>query len=316
MVRRHPDKQQYTRPTGKTQYTKEQYEEVMRLVGQHMKYSEIAEQTGVNKSTIKNWASKSIKFIGTGKGLALTLDEELDFISCLHHMADHWFPVDRNTLKDLVQSYLKHMAKPNPFTDDRPGNDWAHQFEIRHHAVLRYTKAEPLSRARASGMHPDNIDAFFKMYYDTLKKYNLLHFPWLIFNIDETGLQAAQGSSKVYHRADSKHAYSLTANNTKALYTVSFCTSATGQYLPPYTVYKSKNMYDTWTKGGPEGATYSNSDSGWMHTENFEAWFFSVFIPHCRNIAPPGQHCALIYDGHNSHISISLLEQHWTTTLY
>ena len=108
-------------------------------------------------------------------------------------------------------------------------NIGAISLNLENHAALCYTNREPLSRARASGMHPDNIEAFYQMYYDTLVKYNLLHMPWLIFNVDETGLQACQGSSKVYHRADSKHPYSLTANSTKAVYTVSFCTSATGQ---------------------------------------------------------------------------------------
>ena len=103
MVRRHPTKQAKPRPDGIKQYTEEQYEEVMRQVRQqHLKYSEIATRTGVNKNTIKRWASVPIKYIGTGKGLALTVDEELDFVACLHHLADYWFPVGRNTLKDLV----------------------------------------------------------------------------------------------------------------------------------------------------------------------------------------------------------------------
>ena len=273
----------------------------MEQVKQHIKYSIISENTGVTKSTIKKWATSTIKNLGTGKSTVFSLDEELNFISCLHHMSDYWFPVDRNTLQNLVQSYCRHAKKKNPFTDDRPGNDWAFAFEQRHKAILKYTKEEPLSRARASGMTRENIDGFFEMYSSTLEKYNLLDKPWLIFNTDETGFQACQGTSKVYHRANT-NPYTLTANNLKALYTVSFCTSATGQYLPPYVVYKAKNMYDTWTKGGPKDAGYSCSDSGWMHTENFEAWFFEMFIPHCKKIAPPGQHCALIYDGHNSHI--------------
>ena len=90
---------------------------------QHLKYPEIARRTGVNVNTIKRWASVPIKFIGTGKGLALTIDEELDFVACLHHLADYWFPVSRDTLKDLVQSYLRFAKKKNPFKNDRPGRD-------------------------------------------------------------------------------------------------------------------------------------------------------------------------------------------------
>ena len=162
MVRWHPDKQKNYQPSKYKRYTQDQYDTVMKQVRQHLKYSTIAENTGVKKSTIKNWASKTIKTLGTEKGLVFILDEELDIVSCLQHMADYWFPVNRDILKDLVQSYLRHTKKPNPFTNDRPENDWAHAFELRHHDIFRYKKEEPLSRARASGMHKENslIDIF------------------------------------------------------------------------------------------------------------------------------------------------------------
>ena len=60
MVRRHPDKQNFYQPSKLNRYTQDQYDKVMEQVKQHIKYSIISENTGVNKSTIKNWASKTI----------------------------------------------------------------------------------------------------------------------------------------------------------------------------------------------------------------------------------------------------------------
>ena len=60
MVRRHPDKQKYHHASKLKRYTQNKYDTVMKQVSQHLKYSTISENTGVNKSTIKNWASKTI----------------------------------------------------------------------------------------------------------------------------------------------------------------------------------------------------------------------------------------------------------------
>lgn len=42
-----------------------------------------------------------------------------------------------------------------------------------------------------------------------------------------------------------------------------------GIRLPPYTVYKPKHFYDTWTLGGPVEALFSKSPSGWMEQPQF-----------------------------------------------
>lgn len=42
-------------------------------------------------------------------------------------------------------------------------------------------------------------------------------------------------------------------NNTKTSISVMFCGSAAGESLPPFVVYKSINMWDTWAQNGPWG---------------------------------------------------------------
>jgi len=41
--------------------------------------------------------------------------------------------------------------------------------------------------------------------------------------------------------------------NSKQNFSIMFCGDATGHYLPPMVVYKAKNLYANWTKGGPLG---------------------------------------------------------------
>ena len=64
------------------------------------------------------------------------------------------------------------------------------------------------------------------------------------FNCDETGLTTNPVHDKVYVRKGSKDAYMKAPNSGKTMFSVLFCVSATGVYLPPFTVYKSKNLYE------------------------------------------------------------------------
>ena len=149
-------------------------------------------------------------------------------------------------------------------------------------------------------MSEENVHKFYEMYEEVLKEHNLIDKPWVIFNLDETGFNTDRVNLKVYVGKEVKNAYLLTPPGTKNMYTVLFCVSATGEYLPPYIIYRSKNLWNSWTRGGPEGACYSFNDSGWMMDINFENWFIDIFIKHTRNFDKP---VLLTFDGHNSHLT-------------
>ena len=80
--------------------------------------------------------------------------------------------------------------------------------------------------------------------------------------------------------------------------------SADGTRLPPFIVYKAKNLWSQWTKGGPNGVMYSVSDSRWMESANFLQWFEKMFVPAVRHITP----ITLFLDGHHSHLTLRLIE--------
>ena len=210
------------------------------------------------------------------------------------------FPQGRDEVKDMVQSFIKATKRESPFEDDRPGRDWIILFEKRHKDELNKRDPELLTTTRAKGMTKDNVSKFYDMYEDILKEFDLLDKPWTLFNIDETGLNTDQKNQMVYLGKDVKNAYQLCPPGTKTMYTVLFCISAAGEYLPPYTIYKAKSLWNTWTTGGPKGACYSTSPSGWMFDVNFENWFIHIFIKHTQHLQKP---ILLTYDGHNSHLT-------------
>ena len=155
-----------------------------------------------------------------------------------------------------------YTRRKSPFLKERPGRDWIVLFERRHKKRLTKRKPELLTTVRAKSLTRENVSKFYKMYEDVLKQHNLFDKPWVLFNVDEIGLTADKTNHMVYVGKDVKNAYSLTPPGTKTMYTVLFCTSATGHYLPPYTIYKAKNLWNTWTRGRPEGACYGFSESG------------------------------------------------------
>ena len=70
----------------------------------------------------------------------------------------------------------------------------------------------------------------------------------------------------------------------KTMYSVMFCANATGQFLPPFTIYKGIHLYQSWTSGGPPGAQFGVTKSGWMEDVVFESWFGKVFVEHVKDI--------------------------------
>ena len=57
---------------------------------------------------------------------------------------------------------------------------------------------------------------------------------------------------------------------------------ANGEILPPYVVYKSTHMWDQWCIGGPPGARYNCTKSGWFDMACFENWFLETALPILR----------------------------------
>lgn len=83
------------------------------------------------------------------------------------------------------------------------------------------------------------------------------------------------------------------------------CASAEGHLLPPYVVYKSKEMWNTWTEGGPHGCRYNRTLSGWFDGTCFDDWFAKIVLPNLKKL--PGKK-ALIGDNLSSHLNSNIIE--------
>ena len=89
-------------------------------------------------------------------------------------------------------------------------------------------------------------------------------------------------------------------NSSKSSTSVMLACTSDGRLLPPYVVFKAQFLYDTWCEGGPAGARYNRSKSGWFDSRCFEDWLAKIVVPWAKTT--PGRKI-IIGDNLSSHLS-------------
>ena len=192
-------------------------------------------------------------------------------------MANWGFPVDLFDLRILVKSYLdKRGVNVMRFSNNMPGVKWAQLFMKRHRHILSRRVSENIKTARARVTR-----AALMEFYNNLKKSIEGVPPENIINFDETNLTDDPGKKKIIVRRGTKYPERV-MNSTKSSISIMFSGTASGVLLPPYVVYKAIHLYDTWTEGGPPGARYNRSSSGWFESCSFEDWFIKIILPYAK----------------------------------
>lgn len=247
----------------------------------------------------RNATIGSLRF-GSGRITELSCEEEKNIVEVLSFSAKCGFPFDNKDLQIFIKSYLDAKGRENGrFKDNLPGKDWLMSFGNRWKKELGKRKPELLTKARAEGLSAEVLDLFFEKYQQILEDNDLVNKPEQIFNLDESGLSTDPRNRKIIVPKKSKSSYMLSASCGKAMYTVLFCCSATGEFLPVFIVYKGLHLYGNWTTGGPQGALYGCSPSGWMMDNIFESWLqaFAKYVEH------RDKPILLLMDGHGSHLT-------------
>jgi len=116
-----------------------------------------------------------------------------------------------------------------------------------------------------------------------LKEFDQKDIGQRVWNCDKTGFCTAVASKLDLAKRGTKTVHEVGGGSGREYITVLgkhcislltlCCGSISGTRLLPYVVYKTKHLYshlyDTWKQGGPAGALYSTSSSGWMENANF-----------------------------------------------
>ena len=152
------------------------------------------------------------------------------------------------------------------------------------------------------------IDDWFKKVEAFLKEINLSpDISSRLWNTDETGFCTSAASSLVLARKGSRNVHETSGGRGREFFTVLATGAADGTRLPPFILYKGKNLYARWTKDGPAGAVYGVNESGWMEGRNFVQWFEKQFVPAVASLLTTGP-VVLFVDGHHSHLTLELIQ--------
>lgn len=260
---------------------------------------EASENFGIPKSTIsdklKNKHSKK-----QGGQTALSTEDERFLSEGIQKFGEWGFPLTRSDIRHIVKGYLDRKGiRIAKFRDNMPGEEWFYRFLSRNNRVTERL-AQNIKRVRAN-VTRESIVEYFSNLRETLEGVPDTN----IVNYDETNMSDDPGRVKVLCRKGSKRAERI-MDSSKTSISIMMAISASGQLLPPYTVYKATHLYPTWVEGGVEGAFYNRTKSGWFDGPTFEDWFDKIALPYLKKLQGPK---IIIGDNLSSHISLHVLEE-------
>ena len=295
-------------------YTTEQLKAAIEAVKDgRMKLVMASKRFNVPLTTLGDHAKRGVDRIGAGSPTVLTENEEKEIVVSVQVLQDIGFGLTKELVGVVVRDYSKDQPfRPNPFKDGVPGRDWWQQFLKRWAKELSIRKPQHLPTHRAISATVEVMDSWFTRVHDVYEVSGLNSLPACelqkyIWNCDETGFCTATTLKTILAKCGEKDVHETLGGSGRDYITILGAGSADGTRLPPFVVYKGKNLWARWMNGGPAGAMYSVSNSGWMEGNNFLEWFTKLFIPAVQNLTTK-HHVVLFFDGHHSHLTLDLIE--------
>ena len=219
------------------------------------------------------------------------------------------FGLTKELIEVVVLDYIKENNIKVPFTGGIPGKDWWQRF-FKRWPTLAHRKPQHLSKHRAEAANPAIVEAWFDKVEAFLREVGLdpsdPSIATRLWNCDETAFCTAVSAQKILCKRGSRDVHETGGGSGREHITVHCCCSASGERLPPYILYKGKNLYQRWMEGGPAGTLYGVTESGWMDSMYFLSWFEKLFLPAVSHLLSTGP-VILFLDGHYSHISLELI---------
>nr|XP_054767161.1 uncharacterized protein LOC129274361 [Lytechinus pictus] len=286
--------------TSYVNYGLESIEEGMRLVSRRCSIRKAAVRCGVPEATLRNRLAR--RHTGPrGHPTTLTYSDEEALSNHLVYMAECGYGLNRSQVLELAtQVHQERVKSPVQQLTTR----WFYGF-MRRWPALRVIRPRSLAINRAISTTPERIARYYHELDKILIKYDLKDKPRFIYNVDETGFNQEHSPLRVV--SGSRRSPSIVSCRS-ATTTLLACGSAEGHSLPPYIVFKGKNLMSELTQGSLPGSRFEMTDSGWSNGEVFRRFLSKHFIPSLPD-REAEQRVLLLYDGHKSHITVPLIEE-------
>lgn len=282
-------------------YSDQQLSRALECINDGRSYRDVSREFGIPISSLSR-KKRGLFNRKYGGQTVLTADEEKQIVEGIKTAGIWGFPLSVYDVKIIVKNYLeKKGQREKRFKHNMPGRRWMERFLKDHSNVLSERNAENIKRSRA-----EVSQQVIKDYFSELEKSLEGVQPSHIFNYDETNFTDDPGKKRVIVKRGAKHPERC-IDSSKSSVSVMMAGTSDGVILPPYVVYKSEYLYDTWTNYGPRGARYNRSKSGWFDMRIFEDWFQSIVVPFVRNLEEGPK--VMIGDNLSSHVSLAVIEQ-------
>ncbi|KAJ8712264.1 hypothetical protein PYW07_005106 [Mythimna separata] len=251
-----------------------------------------SEQYNIPYGTIYN-RYKGTHMRKPGAQTVFSESEEKAILKSAAKCSDWGYPLTLLDLRFFAKAFLDKKGRVvTKFENNLPGVESAYSLLRRHKDEYSQRVSSNIKKARAKVSH-DSINKYFDNLTPVIKDLP----PSNIFNYDETNMSDDPGKKQGIYRRGVKYPEKI-MNFSKSATTVMMCGSADGVLLPPYVIYKSVHLYDTWKEGGPKGtpccqktccssgSRFNRTNSGWIDSITFRDWFRTSFLPHAKAFLP------------------------------
>lgn len=238
--------------------------------------SDAAKRFSIPRRTLIDKLSGKHPGTSGGQPVFSKTEEEL-IVNTLQAVSSWGYPLSPLEVRLLIKGMLDKQGRHETrFQNNLPGVDFLKSFIQRN--KLSFRMAENVKRSRTQ-VNSEELSKYFDRMSDILEEVP----PANIFNFDETNITDNPGAKIVLVRRGTKRVENCRDHSLVSI-SLMGCGSASGIMLPPMVVYKAQNLYETWTKGGPEGTVYRVSKNGWFDMETFTAWFKDVFLENTKHL--------------------------------
>ncbi|CAF4986124.1 unnamed protein product, partial [Rotaria sp. Silwood1] len=272
----------YKRKTEPSYTKKELQEALVQIHQKRVSVADAAVHFHIPIRTIYNRLSYDGTDVRPGAKTILTSDEEQLLVHTILLFQKWQCPVTPTTVIHLAKSFMIDLGKT--ISPNSTLRDWFSGFMRRWSNELKLKKTEKLEKVRSNACRQETISMYacrnLSIASFTFTVKICLHRPEALWNVDESGFLDDPGRRSVVIKRTTKHAISSHSGTGKSHTTLVICTSASGELLPPYFIYKGAKMWTTSIpKNGFPGSRYNCTETGWIDEPVFFDWFKNHFIP-------------------------------------
>ena len=235
----------------------------------------------------------------------LTQSEEKALEEYILKMQEYAYPLSMDQLRLKVAEMVQERV--TPFRDGIPGNGWIKWFRKRH-PNLTLRNSEGLEFSRTRGLCPENERSFYNNLKQLYSKEN--YPPERIWNSDETGAQVGRnGGGRVWAQKGSRSVHKVLPNEREWITNLT-CVNAAGDHIPGFYIFRGKRLRSNYVLHCEDGATMAMQTKAWMTATLFSHWISHVIrCLQSKGGISQGRRHLLIFDGHNSHVTLEVVHK-------